>query len=150
GRLEAGIGAGWMKTDYDSSGITYDPPAVRVARLEESVAILKSLWSTGTATISATHYRVSEAVRYPPPVSSPHPKPVIGGGSRREVAEQMAPTLGLEPDEALEMLPVLVGTVDELCEILLQRRQDYGFSYIVIHEGEMEDFAPVVARLAGT
>ena len=56
----------------------------------------------------------------------------------------------ISADEALEMLPVLVGSVDELCEILVQRREAYGFSYIVVHDGEMEDFAPVVARLAGT
>ena len=35
GRVEVGLGAGWMKTDYDQSGIAYDPPATRVDRFEE-------------------------------------------------------------------------------------------------------------------
>src|SRR5580658_6426148 len=39
GRLEIGLGAGWMRTDYEESGIEYDPPAVRVDRFEEGVAV---------------------------------------------------------------------------------------------------------------
>src|SRR6266700_1017543 len=38
GRLELGIGAGWMRTDYDQSGIAYDAPATRVDRFEEAIA----------------------------------------------------------------------------------------------------------------
>src|SRR5277367_6352437 len=34
GRLELGLGAGWMRTDYEQSGIAYDPPSVRVERFE--------------------------------------------------------------------------------------------------------------------
>src|ERR1700726_704082 len=37
GRLEIGLGAGWMRTDYEESGIPYDPPAGRVDRFEEGV-----------------------------------------------------------------------------------------------------------------
>jgi hypothetical protein len=70
--------------------------------------------------------------------------------NRQELAQQIAPGFGLDPDEALEMLPVVVGTVEEICDTLVERRERYGFSYIVLHEGEMEDFAPVVERLAGT
>jgi hypothetical protein len=40
--------------------------------------------------------------------------------------------------------------VDEIVETLQQRREEYGFSYVVVHEPEMEQFAEVVARLAGT
>src|SRR2546422_1814042 len=40
GRLELGLGAGWMRTDYEQSGIPYDPPAVRVDRFEEGLAIV--------------------------------------------------------------------------------------------------------------
>jgi len=44
----------------------------------------------------------------------------------------------------------IAGTVDEICEQLQQRRERWGFSYVVIHEGEVDAFAPVVARLTGT
>ena len=43
GRVELGIGAGWMKTDYDALGLPYDPPAVRVDRFEEAVKVIKRL-----------------------------------------------------------------------------------------------------------
>jgi hypothetical protein len=43
---------------------------------------------------------------------------------------------------------VLVGTVDQICEDLIARREEFGFSYIVLHD--IDAFAPVVARLAGT
>src|SRR5579871_1400322 len=30
GRLELGLGAGWLRSDYDQSGMPYDPPGVRI------------------------------------------------------------------------------------------------------------------------
>ena len=57
---------------------------------------------------------------------------------------------GLTP-EVLADVPIgIAGTVDEICEQLQQRRERWGFSYVVIHEGEVDAFAPVVARLTGT
>jgi len=66
---------------------------------------------------------------------------------RDAFAEEMAPMFGLSPQEALAMPIVLVGTVDQICDDLIARREIFGFSYIVVHD--MEAFAPVVARLAG-
>ena len=43
GRLEAGLGAGWMTTDYEFSGIQLDSPGTRIRRLAESVEIIRSL-----------------------------------------------------------------------------------------------------------
>ena len=68
--------------------------------------------------------------------------------NRHEVAANLAPAFGLTPEEALEMPIVLIGTVEEICADLVSRRETYGFSYIVVHD--MDTFAPVVARLAGT
>ena len=44
GRFEFGIGAGWMTTDYEQSGIPMEPPSVRVARLAESLEIMRAMW----------------------------------------------------------------------------------------------------------
>ena len=66
---------------------------------------------------------------------------------RDAFAEEMAPMFGLSPGEALAMPIVLVGTVDQICDDLIARREMFGFSYIVVHD--MEAFAPVVACLAG-
>ena len=69
---------------------------------------------------------------------------------RRALAEAIAPGFGLEPDVALESGVALVGTVDECCDLLAQRREEWGVSYVVVGDDQYESFAPVVARLAGT
>lgn len=219
GRVEFGIGAGWMKSDYDESGMPYDSPGTRISRMEEGLAIMKSLWSEGKAGLAGEHYRVEGAQGLPRPHSTPGPKIVIGGGgkrvlgvaareadiigvnpnlaagrvgpevaasavpdryreriswikeaagdrfpsielqsltflaaivpNRREFAEQMAPAFGITPDEALDTPLSLLGTVDEICDLLEQRREEYGFSYWVLHDAEIDTFAPVVARMTG-
>jgi hypothetical protein len=68
----------------------------------------------------------------------------------REAAEQVAPNLGLTPDEALRSVHVLLGSVGEICETLEARRQRWGISNVVIPWQSADAFAPVVARLAGT
>ncbi len=57
GRFEFGLGAGWMTTDYEQSGIPMDPPSVRVARLAESLAIIRAMWRDGSATFAGEHYQ---------------------------------------------------------------------------------------------
>ena len=53
-------------------------------------------------------------------------------------------------DDALGSGIALLGTVDEICETLVERRERWGVSYIVIGDDQVESFAPVVERLAGT
>ena len=69
GRFELGMGAGWMTTDYLQSGIPMERPAVRVARLAESLEIMRALWRDGSVTFTGEYYRVSEAVSSPAPVT---------------------------------------------------------------------------------
>ena len=64
--------------------------------------------------------------------------------------EALAPGFGLTVDQARDIPMVLAGSVTAICEQLLERRERYGFSYIVVHEAELDSFAPVVERLAGT
>ncbi|MGZ4713370.1 MAG: LLM class F420-dependent oxidoreductase, partial [Acidimicrobiia bacterium] len=68
---------------------------------------------------------------------------------RNTFAEAIAPGLGIAADEALEAGVALVGTVDEICDLMQARRDRWGVSYAVIGGDEMEMFAPVVERLAG-
>jgi probable F420-dependent oxidoreductase len=220
GRFEFGIGAGWMKSDYEQSGMPYDTPGTRIDRMVESLAIMKALWSEGSATFHGTHYTVENALGAPRPFTKPHPPIIIGGGGKRvlsiaareanisgltanarsgemgvaaaqtakgelfrerlqwikeaagdrfddlelqsltfvvqitddgkSVLENLAPMFGFTADEAAEVPLVLVGTVDEVCDTLRRRREEYGPSYITVQESAMRDFAPVVERLAGT
>ncbi len=68
--------------------------------------------------------------------------------NREEVFAGVAPMFGITPEEAGRMPIVLVGTVDQICEDLIARREEFGFSYIVLHD--IDAFTTGVGRLAGT
>jgi hypothetical protein len=53
-------------------------------------------------------------------------------------------------DEALSSGAVLAGSVDEVCDTLVRRRDEWGVSYVVFGDDQYEQFAPVVAHLANT
>ena len=80
GRLELGIGAGWMTADYEKAGIPLDRPGVRIARLAEAITILKGLFSPGPFTFHGEHYRVTDLDGMPKPVQQPVPF-FVGGGA---------------------------------------------------------------------
>ncbi|HZP56623.1 MAG TPA: TIGR03621 family F420-dependent LLM class oxidoreductase [Dehalococcoidia bacterium] len=82
GRVEAGIGAGWMVTDYEGSGISYDPPGTRIRRLKEGLRIMKGLWSDEPVAFDGEFYSVHMSGT-PKPVQKPHPPVLIGGGGKR-------------------------------------------------------------------
>jgi probable F420-dependent oxidoreductase len=86
GRLEMGIGAGWMTADYDKAGIKLDPPGVRIRRLEESIAILKGLFADGPFSFEGEHYTVRDLDGEPKPVQRPHPPFIVGGGGPKVLA----------------------------------------------------------------
>lgn len=102
GRVEVGLGAGWKLADYDQAGLAYDPPATRVERLGESVAVLKALWADGQASLQGRHYAVSGLPGSPKPWSRPRPSIAIGGGSRRilALAAAEADIVGVNPSLA--------------------------------------------------
>ncbi|RPI07459.1 MAG: TIGR03621 family F420-dependent LLM class oxidoreductase [Actinobacteria bacterium] len=219
GRVEVGIGAGWERADYDWAGIPYDPPGVRVDRLEEGLAIIKGLFGPGPFSFTGQHYTVSGLDGLPKPVQEHVPLLVGGGGKRvlsiaareadivginaslaagaigpealasmtpdavdekvaivklaagprfadlemnirsfivsvtddREgLAARLASGFGMTPKAALETPFALAGTVEQIVETLQERRERWGFSYIIVGSGDVEPFAPVVAALAGT
>jgi len=83
GRLDFGLGAGWMASDYEQSGIPFDPPATRIERMQEALAIIKGLFAGGPVTFAGKHYTTTAMEGGPLPVQKPHPPFVIGGGGRR-------------------------------------------------------------------
>jgi probable F420-dependent oxidoreductase len=219
GRLELGIGAGWLKEEYDQTGIPFDPAAVRITRLEEAIRLLKLIFTEEhPVSFAGEHYTVTDLICPPHPVQRPHPPLIVGGGSRRiltvaareadivgittrarhdglkdtadltaaatarkiawieeaagerfaelelnmvvgdvvatddrqAAAERLARQYGVTADEILDSPLVLIGTAEEMAEQLQERRERYGFSYIVVTEPNMEALAPVVERLTGT
>jgi probable F420-dependent oxidoreductase len=83
GRFELGLGAGWLRTEYDKAGLAFDAPGVRITRLEEAIQIVKGLFADQPLTFSGQHYTVSQLNGYPKPVQRPHPPILIGGGGKR-------------------------------------------------------------------
>ena len=220
GRLDFGLGAGWMTSDYEQTGIPLDPPGVRIDRMAEALAIIKSFFAGGTVSFTGKHYKVEDLDASPPVVQKPHVPFVLGGGGRRmlrlagreadivsvnynlsegrinqklvrsglaeatdekllwikegagerlseielavsifvanvtedrdAVAEAMAPGIGCEPREVLEIPHFLIGTVDQIVEDLKARRERFGISYLAIPGEVAKSLAPVVERLTGT
>jgi probable F420-dependent oxidoreductase len=219
GRLEVGLGAGWMRTDYDESGIAYDEPKIRVDRLAEAVQVVKALWNEEVVDFEGEHYRLDKAQGVPRPHTPGGPPLIIGGGSRRVlrlaaehaaiiginpslrsgatdgetiagtvpaaygervawvreaagdrigeielqslvffaqvgkakhvVADELAQLFGYPADQVADTPIAVFGTEDEIVETLERRREEWGFSYWVFHEAEIDSFAPIVARLSG-
>jgi probable F420-dependent oxidoreductase len=83
GRLELGIGAGWMDDDYTVSGIVRDPAPARIDRLAETVGLLRAVLDAGAEPVDVTGPHVSvHGLRNVPPVQR-RPPLLIGGGGRR-------------------------------------------------------------------
>jgi probable F420-dependent oxidoreductase len=220
GRLDFGLGAGWMASDYEQAGIPFDPPGLRIERMTEALAIIKMFFAGGNVSFSGKHYKVEGLEAWPAAVQKPHPPIVLGGGGRRMlrlaareadivsvnfnlnegrvnrnlvrtgfaeatdekmawieeaagerlseielsvtifvanvtddrdvVAGAMAAGLGAEPKDVLEMPHFLIGTMEQIVEDLVARRERFGISYVVVPGEAAESLAPVVERLAGT
>jgi probable F420-dependent oxidoreductase len=228
GRVEIGLGAGWMGSDYFQAGIAFDAPRDRVSRLEEAVHVIKAFFAGGAVDFSGDHYTVAGHEMYPP--SSQQPRPpillVAGGPRMTRFAAAEADIIAINPatksNEAwaeqnladasadavdrkihairdaagnrydeLELqivvpfvvptddregtataiadsLPsddrsidinaetvlaspyVLIGTEEQICDALLERRARWGLSYYVFNDNSIDAVAPIVARLSGT
>jgi len=97
GRVELGLGAGWLPSDYTALGIPLDPPAVRVDRLNEAVDIIRALDGAEPVTHRGTHYRL-DRLEGLPRTSRPLPLLIGGGGSRiLALAGRRADTAGIHP-----------------------------------------------------
>ncbi len=213
GRVEIGLGAGWLPEDYDVTGVHFDDPGTRVERLAESIGIVKTLWAEGEAHFDGRHYAIKGAKCEPRPTVSP--RVIVGGGGKRilalaarqadivnvsiaaaphgddvasratfdhydrcievvrshagdrldvlelqitaiaavivdsqRAAQRRAMMMGFHGEDALTLPLLLIGTQEELCDRLLERRERWGFSHVVVPDHSMESFAPIVARLA--
>jgi probable F420-dependent oxidoreductase len=86
GRLELGLGAGYVQSEYDQAGLRFDRGGIRVERLAESVRIIKALLGGAEVDFAGQHYRVTGHTIHPRPVQRPHPPIIIGGNGPRLLA----------------------------------------------------------------
>jgi len=78
GRLEFGIGAGWFGHEMRSYGMLFPNVYSRVKRLEESIAIIKLLWTRKESSFTGQYYRLRNAICEPKPMQKPHPPIWVG------------------------------------------------------------------------
>ncbi len=219
GRFELGMGAGWLRSDYEQSGIACDPPGLRIDRLAEGIAVVKGLLAGGKFSFCGRHYTVTAHPGTPVPVQRPRPPLLVGGGGRRilsvagreadivsvnfdlssgsigtqvgatatagataekvgwvreaagdrfdavelsytayltmvtddreAVAAGLGVGFGLDAEQVLAMPNFAIGTVPQIADELERRRDELGFSYVVVGGECHEAMAPVVDRLAG-
>ena len=77
GRFEFGLGTGYMRDDYEATGIPFDRPGVRVDRITEAVQVIKGFFSGEPFSFDGEYYTVRDLVGKPKPVQQPHPPPMV-------------------------------------------------------------------------
>ncbi len=99
GRFELGLGAGWLRSEYEQTGMPFDPPGKRVERMLEALHILKGLFAEKPFTFAGKHYTITHLDSFPKPLQKPHPPLLIGAGSKRmlSIAAQQADIIGILP-----------------------------------------------------
>src|SRR5215831_16618382 len=201
GRFELGLGAGVGPDESQRMGIPFAGAGTRVVHLEETLQVMKQLFTEETVNFTGKYYTIKEMKGNIPPVQKPHmPILVAGAGERMlKIAAREADIIaigsritaqGIDPTEApvekkiawikgaagerfadLELsqtiydlvitdseapvspqgppIPKRPVSTEQAIAQLLEQRERYGFSYLQVYEGQMENFAPVVARLEG-
>lgn len=160
GRVDIGIGAGWMRSDYDAAGMPYDRPGVRIDRFEEALAVIKGSMAEGPFSFSGEHYTITNYDGFPKPLQAPHPPILIGGGGKRvlTIAAREADIIGINgsmhagvigPDAlgtmTLEAVTERVGWVRDAAG---SRINDIELNIRAFFVSVTEDRASVVASVA--
>jgi probable F420-dependent oxidoreductase len=99
GRLQIGLGAGWLQQEYEDASMRFDSASVRIERLEETAIILTGLFGDAPFSFTGEHYRIHELQGRPTPVQRPRPPIMIGGGGKKVlgVAARQADIVQLMP-----------------------------------------------------
>ena len=115
GRSELGIGAGWFEEEYIAYGYQYSSDVIRITQLEESIRIIKKLWTQKNTNFQGRHYAIKDAVSYPKPIQKPHPTVMVGGSGEKyllKVAAKYADRYNLyfgSPEEMKRKINILNG-----------------------------------------
>lgn len=113
GRGQLGIGAAWYEREHRGLGVPYPPVAERFERLEETLQICLQMWSEDDGAFEGRHYRLTETICEPRPVSQPRPPVLIGGSGERKTLRLVARygdacnLFATSPDEIAHKLDVL-------------------------------------------
>jgi F420-dependent oxidoreductase-like protein len=84
GRAALGIGAAWYDREHAALGVHYPPVSERFERLEETLQIVRQMWSADDGPFAGKHYQLAETINLPQPLRNPHPPIMIGGGGEKK------------------------------------------------------------------
>jgi probable F420-dependent oxidoreductase len=104
GRLEFGLGSGYLREDYEMTGILFESSGIRISRLEEAVQVIKAFFKGEPFSYQGRFYQVKELTGFPKPLQRPQPPLILGGGAKR--------TLSLAGREA-DIVSVNIKTTNE-------------------------------------
>lgn len=203
GRFELGLGAGVSSDEFQQMGLPFLSAGARVNQLEETLRLVKLLFTEETVNFSGKYYTVTGLRGKIRPVQQPYPPFLVAGsgermlklaareasiiavgakisaqgrdasdppleqkiawikeaaGTRLAELELCQTIYDMEITDSKAELPTQTGTwivpkkpfrTEQAEEFLLEQRARYGFSYFQIQSAQMENFAPVVQRLAG-
>jgi F420-dependent oxidoreductase-like protein len=90
GRVELGIGAGWYKQEYLAYGYDFPSDRARIAQLDESISIIKAMWTDKYASFEGKYYKIKDAICNPKPVQKPHPLIMVGGSGEKYLLKVVA------------------------------------------------------------
>jgi F420-dependent oxidoreductase-like protein len=90
GRIELGLGAGWMEREHRAYGFPFPETPVRVAMFAEQLEIVHRLWTDERVDFRGAHYTLEDAPAQPKPVQRPHPPLIVGGSGKRGTADPAA------------------------------------------------------------
>ena len=101
GRFTLAVGVGYLKREFAALGVDFDD---RAALFEESLQVIRDIWTTDDVTIDGKHFTAKGITAHPRPVSVPHPPIWIGGNTAAARTRVAAHGQGWCPFRAPAML----------------------------------------------
>jgi F420-dependent oxidoreductase-like protein len=149
GRLEIGLGTGWVEAEHRAYGIPLPSWKERFDRLEETCEILHLLFVTDVADFSGSFYRLEGARALPKPLQRPHPPIIIGGtGEKRtlRIAALWADEWNL-PGGDPDVLRHKVGVLHQHCAEVGRDPSEIEVSTKIPADGDPGALAELVGQL---
>jgi F420-dependent oxidoreductase-like protein len=118
GRVELGVGTGWLEEEHTAYGFPFPPMDERMARLAEQLEVITRAWSDGPQSFEGEHYTIRDLDARPKPVQQPRLPLIVGGAAGPRSAALAARyadeynTVFVTPEQAAERR----RTLDKACE----------------------------------